>query len=378
MKADAITLGVTVFRLSMSGIHSHFHGNQKTMSFLFSNMAVLAMAVVVSWWLSGFDSRLSGQTGPDFTRRAIRCAFSLLFVEIEFYFLWQCWVAGDRSAGIMYLAMFIPLLLTWVGCITEAGAQCFQHMIDPEDKRPYDPKTGVRELDIIGDLIRTGRKEEAIQLCKTLLRTAPEHRSAMELTLHHLGEPPQELPGESRPLVEAKRLRQTGKFREAEAILTSLLKQEPSNVNAALMLFRLYGQEMRQTDKASGVLRTLENRPYVPAAYIEFARHSLADWQTEATAAPPVNTVHEETVPESVDELIAKKFLGTAIDVLERQCEAEPGNFDNWLKLTEVHGKHCMNRKLAEKTIRQIEANSAFNAEQKQQARNRLREWRRQ
>lgn len=279
-------------------------------------------------------------------------------------------------AGILYLATLAPLAMLWTGCISEAGARYFCHLINPYDeKRPYDPKTGTRELDAIAGLIRSGRKEEAIQLCQMLLRTSPELRPALETTLHHLGEPPQELPRESRPLAEASHLRQAGKFKEAETVLKTLLKKEPSNVHSALMLIRLYCQDLRQPDMAAKVLQSIEKQPHVPAAYLEFARSALADSQTPP--APPMNAVPEEKAPDSIEELIAKKYLGTAIDILERQCETEPGNFGAWLKLAEVHGLHCANLQSAEKTIRRIEANSAFNAGQKQQARNQLQEWRR-
>jgi hypothetical protein len=107
---------------------------------------------------------------------------------------------------------------------------------------------------------------------------------------------------------------------------------------------------------------------------LEFARRSIPDWQMKSTWS--ANKISDEPTPESVEDLIAKKYLGTAIDVLAKKCEEEPSDFDAWLKLAEVHGVHCANLQLAEKTIRQIEANAAFNSDQKQQARNQLREWR--
>ena len=346
------------------------------MFFLLSNLAVMAIAVVVFWWLSGFDSRLTGDSGVDFTRRAVRCGITLAIVEAGFYFLWRCWILGDRSAGFAYLALLVPLALLWVGCISEAGTDCFHRLIDPQDKRPYDPKAGTRELDAVGDLIRSGRKEEAIQLCRTLLRTSPDLQTTLEMTLHHLGAPPAESPRASKPLADASRLRQAGKFKEAEAVLTLLLKTEPHNIDAALMLIRLYGQDMRQPDKAEKALWYLENEPHVPSAYIDIARRSIADWQAQNQLTQPAHTVPEEPVPESVDDLIAKKYLGTAIDVLERKCEVEPGDFDAWLKLTEVHAAYCGNIPLAEKIVRRIEANPALNEMQKKQARNRFAEWR--
>lgn len=79
----------------------------------------------------------------------------------------------------------------------------------------------------------------------------------------------------------------------------------------------------------------------------------------------------------SIDKQIAKKHLGTAINILEKQCESEPENFATWLKLA-GYGVNCANLQLAEKVIRRIEANLAFASEQKQQARRRLQAWRHQ
>ncbi len=222
----------------------------------------------------------------------------------------------------------------------------------------------------MGQLIRSGRREEAIQLCQTLLQTTDENRTALEMMLHRL-DAPVEAVKESKPLAEASRWRREGKFNEAEAALNSLLATQPANVDARLMLIRLYAQDMRQIDKAMEALKSLEKQPHVRADYLEFARRSIADWH-----APKPPPIPEEPVPESLEELLAKKYFGTAVEVLGKKCEDEPGNFDTWLKLAEVHGLYCKNFHLAEKTVRRIETNPAFSAEQKEQARSRLREWR--
>ena len=342
------------------------------MSFLLTNMVVIALTVIVSWWLSGFDSRLTGEDGwEDITRRAFRCGITLVIVEIGFYALWQYRTTGDRSAGFLYLALLAPLLFLWTGRISEACAHCFHYLIDPHDKRPYDPKAAVRELDAVGHLIRSSRKDEAIELCRILLQTSPEHHAALEATLHHLGAPPPETPKQLNPVTEASKLRKAGKFEEAKILLTVLLERNPSNVEAALMLIRLYAHDLHQPAVAREILQSLEKQPHVPAAYVEIARHSI-------THQPPVTSASAayEPLPESIDELLAKKYFGTAVDLLEKQCEAEPANFGPWIKLAEVHGLHCANTKLAEKTVRQIETNPAFTSEQKQHARNRRNDWR--
>src|SRR5208282_5246894 len=136
-------------------------------------------------------------------------------------------------------------------------------------------------------------------------------------------------------------------------------------------LMRLYAQDMHRSDKASEVLRSLETQPNVPSAPIEFARRSIDEW---SNPTPKKSVV--EVQPESIDELVARKYFGTAIETLERKIKEQPQAFDLWLKLAEVHGQHCGNAKRAEKIVLQIEANAAFSPEQIELARTRLNEWR--
>ena len=123
----------------------------------------------------------------------------------------------------------------------------------------------------------------------------------------------------TKPLAEAHRLRSEGKFSEAETILQSLLAENPSNVDAALMLMRLYVQDLRRSDKAAEVLRSLEKQPHIPSATIEYARRSIDDWGQRKPEPAAV------VLPESVDELLARGHLGTAIEMLEQNQGAAKG-----------------------------------------------------
>ena len=168
----------------------------------------------------------------------------------------------------------------------------------------------------------------------------------------------------------SSRLRAEGKFGEAETVLKSLLAENPSNVDAALMLMRLYAQDLRRSDKAAEVLRSLESQPHIPSAHLEYARRSINEWG-QRKSAPAA-----EVLPESVDELLAGGYLGTAIEILEHKIKEQPKDFDLWLKLAEAHGRHSGNFQRAEKIVRQIESNRGFSAEQIQLAKARLKEWR--
>jgi hypothetical protein len=341
------------------------------MRFFLTNFAVLTFATLASWWLSGFDSKLTGENDrSDFIRRAIRCGTSLFLVELGFWNLWRYWRYNDSGSGIVYLFIVLPLVAIWCGCLSEMVAHGFHWLIDPGDHREFDPHAGRRDLDTIASLIQEGRKEEAIELCQRLKESGGVSVLVLDTMLERLGVKPDNVK-KARPLAEADRLRSQGKWSEAETLLLSLLVENPSHVDAALLLMRLYAQDLRRSDKANEVLRSLEKQPQVPAAPIEFARRSINEWSNPKSKKEAV-----EVQPESIDELVAHRYFGTAIELLEQKIKEQPLDFDSWLKLAGLHGQHCANVKRAEKIIQQIEANAAFRPEQIQLARTRLDEWR--
>jgi predicted Zn-dependent protease len=261
------------------------------------------------------------------------------------------------------------LAFLWAGCISELSAHGFNWLIDPEDDREFDPNKSLRDLDAIATLIKNGNKEAAIQLCKELKESGDASVLAMETMLEHFGIPKDIQ--KPKPLTEASRLRRQGKFTEAETILNSLLLENPSNVDAALMLIRLYAQELRQPNQAMGVLRALEQQPYVSPSHIDFARRLILERNQEKPKPEKV-----EAQPDSIDELLAKRYLGTAVEMLEQKTGEQPQDFELWLKFAEVHAVHCGDVNRAEKIVRQIAVNPLFTAEQIQLAKNKLKEWR--
>jgi hypothetical protein len=92
----------------------------------------------------------------------------------------------------------------------------------------------------------------------------------------------------------------------------------------------------------------------------------------------PGKTQAEKNDPqiETIDELLAQRYFGTALEILEQKIREEPPDFDSWLKFAEVHAVYCGNLNRAEKIIREIETNSAFTPEQVQATRYKLKEWR--
>jgi hypothetical protein len=248
------------------------------MLFLLTNFVVLALAAVASWWLSGYDARLTGENQHrDLVRRTLRCGITLFLVELAFLSLWRYWRYDDRASGMAYLIFMLPLALMWSGCLAELCSHAFHGLIDPEDRRRFDPNKNRRDLDMLATLLRSGRRNEAIQLCQMLKESGDVSVATLDTMLERLGvklgrvEKP-------KPLVEASRLREQGKLNEAESLLNSLLIKNPANVDAAFMLMRLYAQDMHRRDKAGEVLRSLERQPHVAPAHIEFARRSMDEW----------------------------------------------------------------------------------------------------
>lgn len=238
-------------------------------------------AVPTAWWVSGFDPKVTGENRrKDFIRRLVRCLGTVVLLWIFF---------GPNAVRVGYA--FVPLILIippavgilWAGCIGAALAQGIHRLIDSDDRRSFDPKADSRNLELVAGLLRAGRKEEAVRLCETLKKSGSANVLALETLLVRAGIP-QPVLEKPRPLVEAHRLRSEGKLDEAEKVLQSLLAENPANVEAALMLMRLYARDLRRTDKAMEVLRALEKQPDVPAGHLEYARRSIVEWSQRQSA----------------------------------------------------------------------------------------------
>jgi tetratricopeptide (TPR) repeat protein len=328
------------------------------------NIILLSVAAAIAWWLSGFDSRLTGENHKaDLIRRGIRCGVTLVLLAIFFSLPYSI-----VSAPPMFLIAGL-LALAWAGCIAELGALWLHRLVDPQDNGEFDPHQSARHLDMVASLLKSGRHEEAAQLCATLKESGDANILVLETLLARSGIQ-FENDRKPKPLTEAYNLRSQGKFDEAAALLNSLLAENPANVDAALMLMRLYAQDLRRSDKAAEILRALEKQPHIPPGHIDYAQRSIQDWGRKKRAPKVVS------LPESVDELIACGYLGTAIEVLERTVKEQPQDFDSWLKLAEAHGLHSGNIHRAEKMVQKIESSGGFSAEQIQTVKVKLKEWR--
>jgi len=297
--------------------------------FVILNIILLTAAAAIAWWLSGFDSRLTGENvKADLLRRGIRCGLTLFLLAILFSLPYSI-----ASAPPMFLIAGLMAII-WAGCLTELGARCFHRLVDPEDKREFDPHQSARNMDMVASLLKSGRHEEAAQLCATLKNSGDANILVLETLLARSGIQ-FENDRKPKPLTEAYRLRSEGKF-----------------------------------DEAAEVLRALEKQPHIPPGHIDYARRSIQDW------GRPKRTPEAVVLPESVDELLACGYLGTAIEILERKVKEQPQDFDSWLKLAEAHGLHSGNIHRAEKIVQKIGGHPGFSAKQIRTAKMKLEEWR--
>ena len=246
------------------------------------NIVILMFVALGTWWLTGIDKTASGESKRTYHfMRSLRCGCVVVLAYIWILFLEQkSYGYGDISTLII-----VPVLIGLI--LRSALAEIFTHgflrLIDPSlyDDREFDPQKQWRDLDAIGNLIRRGRKTEAIQLCEELKKTGELDELTLEIALDFLGVST-ERAKTIKPITQAARLREQAKFAEAEQLLGLLLQKNPADAEAAILLMRIYAQDLRQPEKASQVLRELEQQAFVSKSHIEFARRSIVEWRRPA------------------------------------------------------------------------------------------------
>jgi len=335
------------------------------------DLIFILLVTAMGWWLSGFDSRLTGEDHrADFTRRAIRTAISCLLAMLAVL------------VGGLAVPFFLMIALVWMSCVAELGARIFHRLVDPDDDRKFDPKEIDRNLDLLGNLIKQGRLREALDLCRKLQDASEGSHLGLEATVHRLYLETLDSAEKSPLLADVRQLIERGEFESAESRLKQILASQPGNSAAMLLLMRMYAANLSRADKAQALLRPAQNQPQLHPAFAELARRSIQDWAAQGMRSAPVETqsaLVAVPAPEpelSVDELLNTSQFSTAVERLEKSVAEEPRNFELWLKLAEVYAVYCADFHQAGKIIQKMERTAAFNAEQIQQAKSKLREWR--
>ena len=337
---------------------------------LLFNIAVLAVVTWVTWWLTGKDNTVFGESKRDHhLTRALRCV-GVVFLSAIFL--------GALETGffIIPVLMVVPLSIAIIlrSSLAELGTHGFLGLVDPAlyDHRGQDPHVVRRHQDAIAHLIHNGHHEQAIKLCEELKQTGQVDAVTLQHTLEYLGVK-QTDNAPAKPLAEAARMRRQGNFAQAEKLLQSLLVKNPADPGAAMMLLRLYAQDLRQPSRAQALLRTLEKQPHLPASHLEFARRSIGEWSRPQPPAPPIAPPAR---PLALDDLLAQGSFGQAVELLESQIQAQPDDFTLQFKLAEVYAVHCKNLLRAEQIIGRLERRSNASPDQLAQARACLQEWR--
>jgi len=369
---------------------------------------ILTVSAGLAWWLSGYDGAVTGEYKvADIQRRASRCGATLLLVLAGLAGVSM----GGRFGGFVLIALILPLAIIWTGCVSEIFARGFHLLIDTPDLGEFDPKELTRELDRLAELVQQGRADEAIELCTKLKKSGSGSALALETALFRVYE--EMFAGNafnSASMVETQRLYEEGHLLVVEFRLKEVLKQEPRNLRAGMMLMRLYARNLRKANRALSVLSEFEGRGGVPPGFVDYARQRINEWlnpdsqrkkpaegiesmlvdqkalsprvdaPVEPTPIVPeqIELAEEEVDPDlsSIPQLLTAGHLGTAIDKLERHLKMRPHDFDLRLQLAEAHGRYCCNLSRAAQIVANIETDGSFSSAQVQQAKQKLQEWR--
>ena len=337
-----------------------------------ANFLFIAIGTAIAWWLSGHDHRVTGENPKaDFVRRATRTGVTFVLL------------AAATLNGFAAVFIFAALGFYWANCGAELFTHQFHKLIDPEDKRPYDPKETDRKLDRLAQLTREGRMNEALDLCSQLQQAGEGSALALEAVVHRLYLENLNSAETSPLLAEIRSLCERKQFDPAESRLKQILAAQPSNWPAMLLLMRVYAKDLSQPDKAIALLQPVGNQLRLHPAFAEYARKSIDEWSSKGKGrAADASRVAVESHPPpaavevSIDDLLKNNQLSTAVESLEISITEAPKNFDLWLKLAEVYGVNCADLNRAGKIIQKMESSSNFTPQEIQLAKTKLREWR--
>lgn len=338
----------------------------------------ITVAAVVTWWLSGYDAALSGDdTREDYIRRGIRCGITLVLLTMAAF------------GGYLAYPIFVIIGIIWAGPGAEFGSRQFHKLLDPDDDRPFDPKEIERTLDRLGAMVRQGRYREALEFCGALEQSGKISPLILETTIHRLYQETLASTDRSPFLADIRRWREQKQFNQAEAQLKDLIARQPENWGAMLLLMRVYAEDLSQPHRALALLQADPRQPQLPAAFARYARESIHDWssgeihaETNEQSSPARSQSARQSgspaaaVEISIDDLLNKGRLATAIEHLEHAIKEQPQDFDLWLKLAEAYAVYCADPNRAGKIIRKMENSARFAPEQIDLANSKLKEWR--
>lgn len=343
---------------------------------ILADVVFVAIGTALAWWISGYDTRVTGEDErADFMRRAIRCGITLVLLTMA------------TLNGFLTIFIFLSLGIFWAGCGAEFFSQQFHKLIDPEDKRAFDPKETERKLDLLAQLTREHKTTEALDMCQKLEESGEVSPLALDAMIHRLYQETLDSIPALESLEEIRRLCERNQFDQAELQLKQLLAAQPKNWAAMLLLMKIYAEGLSHLEKALALLPPTSKQPQLHPMFVKYARQSVKEWSAAAhqqaldanhvatgavVSPPPVPVVTEV----SVDELLKNNQLSTAVEYLEKAVAEEPGNFELRMKLAEAYGVYCADLHRAERIIQKIENSSIFTPQEIELARAKLKDWR--
>ena len=289
---------------------------------------------------------------------------------------------GERVSAHRKLPELI-LLRHWRehGLIYKAYRTAYRNLSEQRETYPlwlFAAETAVREkhMRVAEGLIRrlcacaTFSPDQKDFAVRELKRWAAEAGCLVDTAQFETVRPSVVEPG---PLSVAHRLREEGKFGEADETLQGLLGRDPENLPAILLLARIYAQDMGNRRKAEKLLEPLDGANHVPRGFVEFARHSLDAWCLLPPGRNPAealsgNPPEAANAGRSVEELLTEGRLGTALELAERQAAAAPDDFGARVQLLKIHAVHTGSINQADETLFKILTNPAFTELQKREA----------
>ena len=344
------------------------------MSFLQASIILVVLGGGATWWLSGYNAHVIGSGGQrGVTRRLLRCLFSLVLLEGIFWFLWRFKHQGDLASALIPIPIFLALGFFWMGAVGEVFSAAFGKLLESNNRPAHDAKKEEEGLRRLRQLIQEGRLDEVMKLGERLRRSGDVNPFVLDAMLQQMGaEDP--FADKIECLSKARRMREAGRFSEAEELLRGVLKSHPDYAEAAVLLIQIYVQDLGQGAKAAEVMRSLREQPGVSEGMLQFARFLLS----EAGRMDLDVKTSSEPVPEaeSVDTLISQWRFSSAITLLKDRVRVQPEDFEAWSKLAEVNGQHCGRFQEVERIIRLMEMERHFSPEQIQSIRDKLKEWR--
>jgi len=217
-----------------------------------------------------------------------------------------------------------------------------------------------------------------------------------------------------------------GRFGEAVLLLRDVLEKDQLNEPAFIQLVRVYAQDLKNRPAAEKLIAGAAET-FSPTL-LDFLSRSLDEWlqapirsqiksnnfpgqrqgagseETDSKKVPlisppitqppaPLKTDDHLTtylkrvkaaqgqppdtslVQDQVEKLLLERRLGTAVELIKQQAEAQPDNFDLWLRYAEAHGHHCGDLNTAEKIIRRMDRSGHFKKAQMKKVHARLKKW---